>query len=275
MPWPHNRTSGTRRRWRDEVTLFSHVVAHNSEARDAHVNLGSALFEAERYDEGLTATRIAAEQRPDSAGALANLGRALIHFGRLQEAEEHLRRAVRLDPRSTTAHQNLAEALRKQERFAEAVESYQAVLAIDEDYALAYAGMGTALSLHPDLPVAGSSLRVFLSRAAQASGRPDAADHFARAVRDDPRDYETLDHLAMARFAQQRYQDALALYRSMIELDPENATTRSTLGATLFHLGQMEEALMSIERALAFDPDLQAARIGLQAVRDAQARRQR
>ncbi len=417
--------------YRDEITLFSHVVAHNPGARDAHLNLGSALFEAERYDEGLAATRIAVEQRPDSAGALANLGRALIHFKRLQEAEEHLRRAVRIDPHSTTAHQNLAEALRKQERFAEAVESYRTVLAIDESFALAYAGMGMALfgerryaealgalatalslqpelpnavmlyvhmgrsarelsrldeaaahfergaeidpydveplleladvrvrqgrseeaeriledvretrpddpvSLHnlaeafrtqgrheeaiasyraalradadfapsyaglgitlfqadryeeaiealqqalklqPDLPIGGSSVRVFLGRAAQALGRPDAADHFARAVRDDPSDYEALDHLANARFGRQRYEEALALYRTMIELDPGNATSHSNLGATLFHLGRLEEALVSIERALALDPDLEAARIGLQAVRDAQERRQR
>ncbi|MDD9985938.1 MAG: tetratricopeptide repeat protein, partial [Spirochaetaceae bacterium] len=412
--------------------LFSHVVAHNPEARDAHLNLGSALFDEDRYDEGLAATRIAVEQRPDSAGALANLGRALIHFGRLQEAEEHLRRAVEVDPRSTTAHQNLAETLRKQERFADAVESYRAVLAIDEGHrAFAYAGMGMALfgagryaealdataealslqpelpnaamlyvhmgrsarelgrldeaaahfergtvvdphdveplleladvrvrqgrseegeriladvlerrsgdpasvhrvaetlrtwgrhekaiasyraalradadfapsyaglgialfqteryeeaiealqralALQPDLSIAGSSLRVFLGRAAQRLGRPDAAEHFARAVRDDPSDYEALDHLASVRFGQERYQDALALYQTMTELDPDNAMTHSNLGAALFHLGRLEEALISVERALALDPDLEAARIGLRAVHDAQARPQR
>ena len=39
--------------YRDEITLFSHVVAHNPEARDAHHNLGGALSEAERFEEGL------------------------------------------------------------------------------------------------------------------------------------------------------------------------------------------------------------------------------
>ena len=131
--------------YRDEITLFSHVVAHNPAARDAHLNLGSALFEAERMEEGLAASRIAAQQRPESAGALANVGRALVHFERFTEAEEHLRRALELDPRSTTAHQNLAEALRKQGRHREAVESYRAVLELDAGFALAYAGMGTAL----------------------------------------------------------------------------------------------------------------------------------
>ena len=417
--------------YRDEVTLFGHVVAHNPRARDAHLNLGSALFEADRFDEGLAASRIAVQQRPDSAGALANVGRALIHFERFAEAEEHLRRAVRHDPRSTTAHQNLAEALRKQERYAEAVESYRAVLAIDVGFALAHAGMGFALygaeryrealdamgaalslqpdlptaatlrlhmgrsarelgrldeaaahfrraaeadpdgveplldlaglrrrqgraeeaerilqrlresragdpaalhqvaealraqgryadavaayraalaidadfapahaglgialfqwgrhaeaiealrqavTLQPDLPIAGSSLHVFLGRAALELGRPEAAEHFARAVRNDPRDREALDHLAMVRFGQQRYEEALALYRTMIEIDPDNALTHSNLGAALYHLGRLQEALASIERSLALDPDLEIALIGRQQVRRALAQGER
>ena len=408
--------------YRDEIALFSHVVAHNPEARDAHLNLGSALFEADRFEDGLTASRIAVQQRPDSAGALANLGRALVALEQLEDAERHLRRAVQADPRSTTAHQNLAEALRKQERFAEAVESYRAVLAIDDSFALAYAGMGTALfgahryteavtaleqalSLQPDLPtaaslrihlgranselghldeaeqhlmraielepdsveplfdlarlrfrqgraadadefldraremrpadpatlhnlaealrthgrheeavanyraaleidaefapalaglgiaffqweryeeaidaleqalalqtdlpIAGSSPYVFLGRAALNLGRPEAADYFAQALRHDPRDHEALDHLAMLRFGEQRYEEAHALYDTMVELQPGSAVTHSNLGATLYHLGRFEEALVSIERSLALDPDLEMARVGHQLV---------
>ena len=417
--------------YRDEVTLFSHVVAHNPEARDAHLNLGSALFEADRFEEGLEVSRIAVEQRPDSAGALANVGRALVYFERLDEAEDHLRRAVQVDPRSTTAHQNLAEALRKQERYTEAVESYRSVLDIDEGFALAHAGMGTALfeahryaealdamgtalalqpelpsaailylhmgraerelgrldaaaahfqratqidpdnveplldladlrtregrseeadriltgvresrsgdpaaihnvaealrargrhlealetyqvalridpdfapayaglgialfqserydeaiealeqamALQPELPITGSSLHVFLGRAALELGRPDAAEHFAQALRNDPRDREALDHLAMARFGQRRYEEAAALYRTMLDLDPDNALAHSNLGAALYHLGRLEEALASIERALALAPDLQIAQTGRRQVMRELAQRQR
>ena len=409
--------------YRDEITFFSHVVALNPEARDAHLNLGSALFEAERFDEGLAASRIAVEQRPDSAGALANVGRALVYQGRFAEAEEHLRRARELDPRSTTAHQNLGEALRKQQRYLEAVESYRAVLEIDARFALAHAGMGMALfeaqhyaealaameqalalqpalpstgSLHlfmgraarelgrldaaadsfrrameldpdhvepvldlanlrrsqqrheqadelvararalrpgdpatlhtvaealrtqgrseqalatyraalaidpefapahaglgialyqgqryeaavesmeqalalqPELPVAGS-LHLFMGRAWQELGQPAAAvEQYQRALRIDPRNPEALDHLAMARFGQQRYEEALALYRTLAEINPDNALTHSNLGATLYHLNRPEEALRSIERALALDPNLGIARTGLAEVR--------
>ena len=417
--------------YRDEITLFSHVVAHNPAARDAYLNLSSALFEADRFEEGLAASRMAVEQRPDSAGALANLGRGLIALDRFDEAEGHLRRAVQVDPRSTTAHQNLAEALRKQERYAEAVASYRAVLEVDESFALAHAGMGTALlgaqryeeamaamrralslepglatagalhlhigraarelgrpeeaerhflrsmeidpgdveplfdlarlrfrqgraadgdqflnrardlrpsdpvtlhslaevlrthgryeeavasyhaalaidgefvpahaglgvalfqweryeesiaaleralALQPDLPISGSSPYVLLGRAALQLGRPDADEFFARAVHDDPHDDEALDHLAMLRFGQQRYQDALTLYRTMVERAPDNAIAHSNVGATLYHLGRLEEALDSIDRALALDPGLQVARTGRQAVAGELAQRAR
>ena len=128
--------------------------------------------------------------------------------------------------------------------------------------------------MQPDLPIAGSSLHVFLGRAAQKLGRPEAAEHYARAVENHPHDREALDHLAMARFGQQRYEEALALYRTMIEMYPDNALTHSNLGATLYHLGRLEEALVSIERALALDPDLEIARVGRRQVRQALTQRE-
>ena len=417
--------------YRDEISLFSHIVALNPEARDAHLNLSSALFEADRFEEGLAASRIAVQQRPDSAGALANLGRALVGLQQFEDAERHLRRAVQIDPRSTTAYQNLAEALRKQGRYADAVAAYRAVLAIDESFALAYAGMGTALfgeqryaeavaamtqalslepdlptagalhlhmgrsarelgrldeaaqhflrlmeiepdnveplfdlaklrfrqgraadadqllnrtrelrpadpatlhniaealriqgrygeavasyraaleidaefapahaglgialfqwerydesigalelalALQPDLPVAGSSPYVFLGRAAQKLGREDAAEYFARAIQRDPHDYEALDHLALMRFGQQQYEEARALYRTMVEINPDSAVTHSNLGATLYYLGRFEEALESIDHALSLDPDLEIARVGRQLAARELARRER
>ena len=273
--------------YRDEVTFFSHIVALNPEARSAHLNLSNALLEADQIEEALAASRIAVEQRPDSAKALVSVGYVLIRLEQLEEAEERLLHARRLDPRSVKAHHNLAEALRKQSRYEEALAAYRAVLEIDAGFAPAHAGMGIALfqweryeeaiaalgqavDLQPELPVAGSSVYVFLGRASQELGRPEAAaDYYERAVQRHPRDREALDHLAMAWFGQQRYEEALDLYRTLVEINPDNAQAHSNLGATLYHLGRHEEALQSIERALALDPDLATARTGLEQVRKA------
>ena len=258
--------------YRDEVALFSHVVALNPEARDAHLNLGSALFEAERFDEGLAASRIAVEQRPDSAGALANVGRALVYFERFTEAEEHLRRAVVLDPRNTTAHQNLAEALRKQGRYAAAVESYRAVLAIDAGFALAYAGMGLALfearryaetlaaleqalALQPELAAPGT-LPLFMGRAARELGRLDAAaGHFQRAVELDPGNVEPILDLATLRRGQQRDREADALLARARALRPGDPALLHTVAEALRTQGRLEEAIAGYRAVLELDPE--------------------
>ena len=131
--------------YRDEVTLFTHVVAHNPAARGAYQNLGKALLDGGRMEEALAASSAAAEQEPDDVKAHANAGVALIRMGRLDEAEERLRVALALDPRHPVVLQNLAESLRKQERLDEALGYYRAAMEADPGNALPHAGMGHAL----------------------------------------------------------------------------------------------------------------------------------
>ena len=411
--------------YKDEVALFSHIVALNPVARDAHLNLGSALLEADRVEEGLAASRIAAEQRPDTPGPYANLGRALQAQGKHEEAEKNLRRALEIDPKHLSALQNLAESYRKQRWAEEAIEAYGKVLAIDADYALAHAGlghtlftlgrhqdalasMGRALEIHPELSMAGAlhlhmgraalelerfdlaedhlerafgllpnsaeplldlaelrarqgrgddaedyrhraremfggnpealhnvaeslrkegrldeaiatylqvieidpesapghaglgiayyqtennevaidtmtraleldpdlavapTLRVFIGHSMRALGRGEEADsQYELALEIDPRNAEALDHLAMSRFGQKRFEEALELYRTLAQVQPDSAATHSNLGAVLHHLGRNDEAMESIERALAIDPDHELANIGRREVQKA------
>ena len=131
--------------YRDEVTFFGHIVAHNPAARGAQGNLGKALLDAGRLEEALSVFDAALERTPDDVDALANAGVALIRTGRFDEAEELLRRGLALDPRHRIVLQNLAESLRKRGRFEEALGYYRAAIDADPGNALAYAGMGDAL----------------------------------------------------------------------------------------------------------------------------------
>ena len=201
-----------------------------------------------------------------------------------REAEALLVRARELRPRDPATLHTVAEALRTQGHVEEAIAGYRAVLEIDPEFAPSHAALGIALyqsqryhaglesmqralELDPALPVA-ASLHLFMDRAAAELGdAAAAAEQYERALRIEPRNPEALDHLAMARFGQRRYEDALALYRTLVEIDPDDALVHSNLGAALYHLGRPEEALQSIERALALDPDLEMARTGLAEVR--------
>ena len=131
--------------YRDGVTLFTHVVAHNPEARFAHRNLGEALTAEGRWDEALAAFRVAAEQAPDDDRDRSNVGAALVMLGRLDEAEERLRAALSLDPKSAYALQNMASLAVKRERYGEALDLYRRLVEVSPRNPSAHHGMGTAL----------------------------------------------------------------------------------------------------------------------------------
>ena len=97
--------------------------------------------------------------------------------------------------------------------------------------------------------------------------RQTAATHFARAVALDRSHRGVVDRLAASRFHQKRYLEALDLYRAMAGVDPDNARNHSNMGACLYNLGRLDEALRSFQTALALKPDLAMARAGLEQVR--------
>ena len=222
--------------YRDDLTLFSYIVALNPQARNAHLNLGIALLEADRTEEGLAASRIAVAQRPEFADAHSTLGRALINSGRFAEAEEHLRRALTLDPNSTHAHVTLGDALIHFKRFAEAEEHLRRALTLDPSYTPAHVTLGHAL--------------VHSERFAEAE------EHLRRALTLDPDNAAAHQNLAEALRQQRRSAEAIESYRAAVELDPGFAFAYTGMGIALFDVRRYPEALAAMEQALALQPEL-------------------
>ena len=226
--------------YRDEPTFFRYVVSHNPTARDAHLNLGKALFESDRDEEALAAYHIAVAQRPDSYKAQFSVGLVLAHLGRLAEAEPYLRRTLELNPHYRDAHFVAGRTFAGLGRLDEAERHYLRALELDPAYLPTYVNLGALL--------------------VGAQRFADAEPHLQRALEIDPHDAGTLLNMALARFGRQRYAEALDFYRRVVEMQPDHAAAHSGIGATLYYLGRAEEALASIDRALALDPTLEEAR---------------
>ena len=176
-------------------------------------------------------------------------------------------------------------------QFHDAADAYAAVLAVDPDRAAAHAGLGRALfrlghyaealdamtratARQPDLPDA-VTLHRLMGQAAQQLGRAgEAAGHYDRALRLDPRDVPALDRLAMVRFGQRQFAAALDLYGRLLEVNPNDAQTHANVGATLYHLGRPDAAIASLQRALALDPSLETARSSLERIQAAARQRE-
>ena len=99
-------------------------------------------------------------------------------------------------------------------------------------------------------------------------GRPQSAEaHFRRALQLKPRNMEELEQLARSHFRRKHYRQALELYRMLLESNPDSASTHADIGVTLYYLDRTEEAIRSLEQALALDPSLETARTNLEEIR--------
>ena len=187
--------------YKDEVTLFRHIISLNPKAYTAHMNLAYALLHSEGPSkEALTAAREAVRKRPLYYSSHNVLGATLSGLGQYEEAEKHLRRAIELNPRSAPAFLNLGESFRRRGRYNDALEAYLAALRIDPDYPLPYVTMGyvlfglkryeeavssmkRALSLHPGLPMA-PRLYSLIGQSLRKMGREEEAKRYLRRARE-------------------------------------------------------------------------------------------
>lgn len=276
--------------FRDEVSLFGHIVSLNPRARDAHHNLSSALAKAGRHRESLEAALVAVALRPDHAGAHVNLGLAQMNTDRLEEATASLRRALELDDDNRSALQNLAEANRRQGRHEAALAIYRQVIEMDESYALAHAGLGDvlfqtgrydeslaalnrALALEESAPPAEGtvshaertfSLRLIAAHAARKTGRHDETErHLLLARKLMPDRTEPLVEMANLRFQQNRPDEAEEYLEQARALSPDDPATLHVNAEALRSQGRVDESIRVYEAALAIDGEFAPSLAGL------------
>ena len=183
--------------YKDEVTLFRHIISLNPKAHTAHINLANALLQSskEPSEEALDAAREAVRKRPHSYNSHNVLGAALSRLNRHEEAEKHLRRAIELNSRyAAPAFLNLGESFRLRGRYNDALEAYLAALRIDPDYPLPYVARGylffglkqyeeavsnmkRALSLNPNLPMA-PKLNLRIGQSLKKMGQHEEAQRY-------------------------------------------------------------------------------------------------
>lgn len=277
-PWAHNTHGITLlklNRLDEAEKSFIRALELDSSHKNALFNLADTLRRQERFVESIRWYRERLDADPEFAQAHAGLGAVLFHLRQYAAAVRSLERAVDLRPDAVTVPtlHFLAETLRKLQRNEEAIERYRDVLRIDPGFAYAQAGIGYALfdlkryqeslewlarsvSDEPEAPAAADRYSM-MGQASEALGRVDAAaKHYARALGLDPGNGGALDSLALLRFRQQRYEEALGLYQSLIEIDDANAQAHVNMGLALHYLERPEEARRSIQRAVTLDPTL-------------------
>ena len=226
--------------YRDEIVFFRHAVAGNPHARDAHFNLGSALFRAGQREEGLAATLASLRLHPQSMKAQYGAGMMLHRLDRPEEALAHFHKALAINTNNHIVQNATGEALAALDRDDEAEQHFRRALDIEPGHWAAHVNLARLL--------------------ANANRAEEAAQHLRQALTTRPGHLDTLLFLASLEFQLQRYNEALELYRGIVDALPNNAHAWSGMAATLYQLGRPAEALRHVDRALELDPSLPDAR---------------
>jgi TolB-like protein/Flp pilus assembly protein TadD len=166
------------------------------------------------------------------------------------------------------------------EDFTIAIEAYRAALKLDPNYALAWAGLsiayahgtgqgwlgtdlddgfrlareacGKAMQLAPDLAESHEALGVI--RSANEWDWKGAEASFARALELAPHSIRIMRNTVFILYARGRYDEAIALMRRAVELDPLSGAVHCFLAGSYRIAGRLDEAQTAIRKSLELSP---------------------
>lgn len=263
--------------WQGPVSLWARS-AELAPSALADANLGAALVNAGRPEEGVARLRAAIARDPSLSIPHEALGAALSREGRHDEARAAWRRGLAAAP-SPELGALLGASLTKNDiatgtallRAAVLARPSRAAWRADLGDAHARAGRSVeakreyaaALALEPGLGRAHNNLGLLLEREGRAD---DAAAHYRAALRDPESRAQAHHNRGGSHLAAGRAADAERHYRAALRLDPRLLQSQVNLGNVLAGRGRLAEAAALYRAALKTDPRSVEARANLGAV---------
>ena len=195
--------------WRDEVTLWTDVIAKSPREERAHTNLTRALYAAGRIDEAVERLEAAAARYPEDAAVQHTLGTAYAWSGQPARAQRAYAAAARLDPERPLFGTKLALAWMHAGDHERARRLVEQVIRNQPDYHEAHFALGAIL---------------------EAEGRTsEALPHYRAGLRLDPDDRVVHMHLANLLIGRGELAEATAHLREAARLSPYDPNVRDLL----------------------------------------------
>jgi len=189
-------------------------------------------------------------QNPDDAEGRSSLGVCLLEQGRARAALPHLEMACRVEPEQALHHWNLAAAAQKAGRRGRCYLALKAYLSAPSDDG-------------PGAPERRAEAKAYVEEYERAVriDRPHAdPERLARG--------EEIFARAFAALAKGRARQAADGFERVLRLLPDHYPAWGNLGAALIELGEREQAIECLTRALEIRPDYELARACLRTLGD-------
>jgi tetratricopeptide (TPR) repeat protein/Tol biopolymer transport system component len=201
----------------------------------AYAHWARALYLNDQSEKAVAKAQVASELDPTSAEAWAQLARSYDWSGQFDQALEAARKATELDPNRADARAFLAEVYLDLDRLDEADSESRRAVQLDEQSAEAHRSLGRVYSFKEQLP--------------------QALAEFEKAAQLEPNLWLRQHELASMRRRSEAYVEAIIAYQRAIELRPQ-APSYAGLGTCYYELGQYEQALPNLQKAIELDPEL-------------------
>src|SRR5262245_12503341 len=259
------------------VELYGQALGRDPSLWQAEFQRAAAYFSLNRLADAKSSMLAVIKQLSefgDAPEARQVTSRAQILLGEIElagnntvEAEKSFRRALELNPQAARAHAGLAEILLGAGKHAEAVAEARDAIGAGDDRGGIYALLGEAQTLGAQYEEALASFNEALKREPKnaVAIRRRAEVHLARkdlkAAIEDLRASTEIEpsvpirlRLAHALIAAKRYDEAVSIYRLVLQDEPSNNEARTALAAVMIESGKGAEAVAQLESLIQTDP---------------------
>lgn len=244
-------------------------AARAGKSAPVQIELGEALLAQKKADLALAAFREASTLDPKSSAAQRGMGTALALLGKSAEAEAALSQAYSLAPDDPAVLFTFAMYYRERGNLAKSEDYLRKLVAVAPKHQGALVAWGDLLASRNDpakamemynraiavAPAAPIYIRIGMIQH-QANKISEAEAAYRKAIELDPKAAEAQNNLAYLLLSQNRQLgEAEALARKATSLEPANAGFRDTLAMILKARGNVDAAILELEKAAQLKPE--------------------
>jgi superkiller protein 3 len=189
---------------------------------------------------------VALTEKINNAKRAYNDGNTLYKKGQFDEALVAYDKAISLDPGYSKAYYGKGLTFDKQRKLEEAIAAFKKAVEIDPSYDKAFSALG---SIYKD-----------------NKNYTESINAYQKAIEIDQTDPGTVYNLALVYNDMKDYTNAIKYFRMATQLDPKYYKAYTLMGETQMNTGDLEQAVLALENALAIKDDYDRANFQLATV---------
>jgi superkiller protein 3 len=266
----------------EAIEQLRRLARANPDAVAVHVMLGEQLYAIGKHSDAIEAFARALKLAPSSQPARYGRAMCLLAMGDATKAVRELNDLVALAPAHSRAHFQLGKQARAEKDLAAAIASFQRAIEHEPDFAEGWAQLGAtyrehgddeqseyhfrqALKLNPELPTALYGLARILSARGETAPAEEYFQKFQQGRGDPRRNSQAtyLNTVGLELMSQGKLEQALSSFQEALALDAAFAVAAYNAGIALARLRRVDEAIVSLGKAIELQPMLARAHYAL------------